>query len=80
MPGPDLSRAVWRISSYSNGSGGSCVEIATLRTSHPSLTDLAPGAPRIAVRDSKNRQGPALIFGAASWHTFVSRVKASQLR
>ncbi|HTZ29042.1 MAG TPA: DUF397 domain-containing protein, partial [Streptosporangiaceae bacterium] len=27
-PGVDLSRAVWRKSSYSGGNGGQCVEVA----------------------------------------------------
>ena len=48
----DLSLAVWRKSSYSNGSGGACVEVARN----------LPGI--VAVRDSKDRQGPALVFGA----------------
>ena len=30
MHASDLSRARWRKSSYSNGTGGSCVEITTL--------------------------------------------------
>ena len=33
----DLSRATWRKSSYSNGSGGSCVEIAELTVDSPKI-------------------------------------------
>jgi hypothetical protein len=59
---PDLTRARWRKSSYSGSSGGECVEVA----------DLTPG---IAVRDSKNQRGPALLFPTAAWSAFVESVK-----
>lgn len=53
----------WRKSSYSNNEGGSCVEVLD---GHPS------GVP---VRDSKQPHGPALLFPAASWSSFVTAVK-----
>ncbi|MFI0781153.1 DUF397 domain-containing protein [Streptomyces sp. NPDC021212] len=53
----------WRKSSYSNNEGGSCVEVMD---GHPS------GVP---VRDSKNPHGPALLFPASSWSSFVTAVK-----
>ncbi|MQY13045.1 hypothetical protein SRB5_31850 [Streptomyces sp. RB5] len=59
----DLSRAVWRKSSYSNGTGGSCVEVA----------DGYPGV--LPVRDSKDPEGPALVFRAEAWTAFVADVK-----
>ena len=71
MRGPDLSRATWRKSSYSNGTGGSCVEIAM-------LTD-APGEHDIAVRDSKDPHGPALTFTARHWRDFIAAIKANEL-
>lgn len=50
----------WRKSSYSsNGSEADCVEIAP-----------APGT--VHVRDSKNAQGPRLVFGPNAWAGFVS--------
>lgn len=55
----DLSSAQWRRSSYSNGTGGECVEVAD------NLPGLAP------VRDSKNPQGPALLFAADAWNHFI---------
>ncbi|MGG2462522.1 DUF397 domain-containing protein [Streptomyces sp. RGM 3693] len=61
----DLSNAAWRKSSYSNGSGGSCVEVA----------DGLPGV--VPVRDSKDPQGPALVFSAAGWSSFVAAVKGA---
>ncbi|ATL27638.1 DUF397 domain-containing protein [Streptomyces formicae] len=55
----DLSTARWRKSSYSNGQGGDCVEVAD-------------GVPRVVpVRDSKVPQGPTLVIGAKAWSTFI---------
>jgi hypothetical protein len=60
---PDLNRAQWHKSSPSGGNG-SCVEVARN----------LPGV--VAVRDSKDREGPKLIFGPGQWHRFASQVKA----
>ncbi|MEU0807268.1 DUF397 domain-containing protein [Streptomyces sp. NPDC005970] len=61
---PDLSVAAWRKSSYSNNAGGECVEVAD------NLPDVVP------VRDSKNPDGPALIFPSRSWAAFITTLKA----
>ncbi|MGW2414845.1 DUF397 domain-containing protein [Streptomyces tubercidicus] len=61
----DLSAATWRKSSYTNGSGGDCVEVA----------DNLPGI--IPVRDSKAPGGPAIIFPTAAWSSFVTAVKGT---
>jgi hypothetical protein len=66
----DLSRATWRKSSYSNGTGGSCVEIAVLATSAAKHD--------IAVRDSKDPHGPALTFTARQWRAFTTAIKAHE--
>ncbi len=63
---PNLTGAQWRKSSYSNGNGGDCVEVADL-----------DGGGR-AVRDSKNRSGPTLIFTAAEWAAFTAGVRAGE--
>lgn len=63
---PDLSGALWQKSSHSTANGD-CVEVAVLGG--------AVGA-AIAVRDSKNPTGPALLFGAAHWHAFLDGVRA----
>jgi hypothetical protein len=60
----DLSNANWRKSSYSGSNGGQCVEVARN----------LPGV--IAVRDSKNPDGPALLFTPAEWQAFVAGVRA----
>jgi Domain of unknown function (DUF397). len=62
----DLSRAVWRKSSRSNGTGGNCVEVASN----------LPGV--ISVRDSKNPAGPALVFTPGEWSAFVNGVKRGE--
>jgi hypothetical protein len=56
----------WRKSTFSNGSGGACVEVA----------NLADGA--IAVRDSKDRTGPVLAFTRAEWNAFLAGARAGE--
>ncbi|MGP3999046.1 DUF397 domain-containing protein [Streptomyces sp. 8N706] len=63
----DLSTAHWRKSSYSGGSGGDCIEVAD------GLTGVVP------VRDSKDPHGPALVFPANAWTSFVQAVKDGEL-
>ena len=64
-PEVDLSRAVWRKSTRSNN-GGACVEVATN----------LPGI--VAVRDSKDPDGPALTFTSDDWRAFIRRLKHQQ--
>ncbi|MFF4018362.1 DUF397 domain-containing protein [Streptomyces sp. NPDC001843] len=59
----DLSDALWLKSSYSNGDGGDCVEVAS---DFPGL---------VPVRDSKVRQGPAIILSTTAWAPFVASLK-----
>ncbi|MGA5275332.1 DUF397 domain-containing protein [Streptomyces cellulosae] len=85
----DLSTAVWRKSTYSNGDGGNCVEVA----------EAFPGAARwrkstysngdggdclevcdahtavVPVRDSKVPDGPVLTVTAPAWTSFVASLK-----
>jgi len=56
----DLSNASWRKSSFSDGNGGNCVEVA----------DGVPGI--VPVRDSKvSAAGPVIMVGADAWTEFV---------
>ena len=56
----DLSRAEWRKSTQSGSDG--CVEVAFIDGG-------------VAVRDSKDRGGPVLMFDANQWASFLSRVR-----
>jgi hypothetical protein len=77
-----LNGADWFTSSYSNDQGGNCVETARLAADWftSSYSDnqggncvegarLPGGA--MAVRDSKDPQGPALVFPAEAWNAFA---------
>lgn len=68
MNTPDLSRAAWHKSSYSNQNGGNCIEWA------PEFT--ASGV--VPVRDSKDPSCPALTFSADAWTAFVSAVSGGE--
>ena len=57
-----MSRIEWRKASYSNSNGGACVEVAT-------------AAHAVAVRDSKDPDGPKLAFTAEAWDTFIEHIK-----
>jgi len=61
----DLRRAEWRTSTFSGGNG-SCVEVASN----------LPGI--IAIRDSKDPQGPALIFTPREWTAFLAGIRADE--
>ena len=67
MTGPDLSHATWRKSSYSGSGQGACVEAARL------------GA-LVAVRDSKDPDGPVLTFTRAAWHGLLTEIRTRPTR
>ena len=56
----DLSRAVWRKSTLSHTSG--CVEVAFI-------------GGQVAVRDSKDQDGPVLRFTPREWRAFLFGVR-----
>lgn len=62
MRGFDPTSAAWRKSSYSNGLGGECLEVA----------DGFPGA--VPVRDSKAPAGPVLVVPSYAWKSFIARL------
>jgi hypothetical protein len=64
----DLTRAQWRKASYSTTNGGACVEVARN----------LPGA--VAVRDSKDPAGGALVVSPAAWGVFAAGVRAGEFR
>lgn len=61
-----LDSAVWQRSSYS-GTQGNCVEVAVN----------LPGL--VAVRDSKDPEGPRLVVRAEEWRRLVTALRELQL-
>jgi hypothetical protein len=62
----DLSAVTWRKSSHSTGGGQNCVEVA-----------FAEGS--VAIRDSKNPDGPVHIVSAESFRELITRGKRGDL-
>jgi hypothetical protein len=62
IPASETGGLAWRKSSRSAGAGA-CVEVAEV-----------PGG--VAVRDSKDPDGPTLRFAEQSWRAFVGAVRA----
>jgi len=60
-----LKGAVWQRSSYS-GTSGNCVEVALN----------LPGL--VAIRDSKDPDGPKLAVGVEEWRAFVAGIRAEE--
>ena len=78
MTETDLSRAVWRKSSYS-GQDGNCVEVARAEWRKSSYSgqsgncvEVARHLPaRVAIRDSKSPDGPSLLVSPETWRAFL---------
>ncbi|AWN27117.1 DUF397 domain-containing protein [Streptomyces sp. NEAU-S7GS2] len=90
-PDLDLAAAEWVRSSYSDASGGNCVEFtrdfAWIKSSYSDANGgeclefsraLTEPHGLVPVRDSKDPDGPALIFAAGDWSSFVSAIKRGQ--
>ncbi|MFE2938469.1 DUF397 domain-containing protein [Streptomyces sp. NPDC059255] len=58
---PGLTTVVWRKSSYSDGAGNNCVEVAEL-------------ALAVGIRDSKDITRSALIVPVDAWTSFVGLI------
>jgi hypothetical protein len=79
----DLIGARWRKSSYSGTNGGNCVEVAEVwrkssysGTNGGDCVEVAATLPTaIAVRDSKDPDGPKLVFTPAAWATFTATIR-----
>ncbi|QCX79225.1 hypothetical protein C9F11_28125 [Streptomyces sp. YIM 121038] len=55
----------WFKSSYSDGTGQNCIEVADL------AGQVGGG---VGIRDSKDPEGPALVLGRPAWAAFVAGV------
>ncbi|MGJ6963518.1 DUF397 domain-containing protein [Streptosporangium sp. G11] len=63
----ELRNVSWRKSTLSGDDGSDCVEVANLSNG------------RRGIRDSKDRNGPALILTPHQWTTFLNSVKNGDL-
>jgi hypothetical protein len=66
MPATELTAltgAQWVKSTLSGPTGGNCVEVAFLSDG------------QVALRNSRHRSGPALVFSAAEWDAFLGGAK-----
>jgi Domain of unknown function (DUF397) len=52
----------WRKSTYSDGNGGACIEVAS--------------SGGVAVRDTTDRDGVTLAFSARAWAAFITRLRS----
>jgi hypothetical protein len=89
----DLTLVTWHKSSYSNGGGGNCLEVAEdfpgaavwRKSSYSNgdggecleVADNHPGI--VPVRDSKVPDGPAITMAASAWSGFVAALTAGRL-
>ncbi|MFG2050227.1 DUF397 domain-containing protein [Micromonospora sp. NPDC048935] len=64
---PDLAQVAWRKSSRSGANDSNCVEVGEVLSG------------RLAVRDSKDPGGPALIFDPTAWSSFVTGLRRGPL-
>ncbi|WP_046468056.1 DUF397 domain-containing protein [Allosalinactinospora lopnorensis] len=77
---------IWRTSSYSNDTGGACVEVAeTWRTSSYSggnagaYVEIAEASRSVLVRDTQHRELGHLGFAVPAWAAFLADVKTDRL-
>jgi hypothetical protein len=63
MTGRELTAAAWRKSSHSSSQAAECVEVAR-------------GARAVAVRDSKDPDGPVLAVERLAWGRLLAAIKA----
>lgn len=82
----DFSRAVWRKSSRSVGNGDNCVEVAAVwrkasrsAGNGDACVEVAPAGHAVAVRDSKNPDGPKLAVAPRAWSAFTDTIRTGTL-
>lgn len=82
MRGAELPDVVWRKSRHSGSQGGDCIEVACFwrKSSHSSsqtqeCVEVTHARQVVAVRDSKDPDGPVLTFGRSAWIAFLNTLK-----
>ncbi|MFI0479528.1 DUF397 domain-containing protein [Actinomadura sp. 9N215] len=77
----DMTDAVWRKSSRSSEQGDACVEVASWRKASRSTVqndnciEVAGISSAVAVRDSKDPNGPKLIISTNDFQRFANILK-----
>ena len=66
-PASTATEVAWHVSTRSGSADGNCVEAGPV----------LDGSGRIAVRDSKDRNGPILVYGTTGWTAFLTTLKQS---
>ncbi len=75
---------VWRKARRSGENGGNCVEVANVTVWQKTrrsgenggmCVEVAAVPEHIAVRDSKDPEGPKLVFGREAWRVFAAGLK-----
>jgi hypothetical protein len=79
----DYSGAPWRKASHSNGQAN-CVEVATAwrkasySDGQAECVEVGQAARVVAVRDTQDREGPALAVTPAAWQEFTAGIRAAR--
>jgi hypothetical protein len=68
--GVTATEVAWHVSTRSGNGDGNCVEAGPV----------LDGSGRIAVRDSKDRTGPVLVYGTTGWTAFLTTLKHNTIR
>lgn len=81
----DTGHVTWRKSSYSTSSGGNCVEVGVWHKASYSGSSgggcvevTGNRGTAVAVRDSKDPDGPRLAFTGDDWRAFLRQVKVGR--
>ena len=69
----------WHKSSFSGGGNGGCVEVAWRKSSfsgagNGGCVEVAWPQPHVAVRDSKDPDGPRLTFPHVTWKSLIATI------
>ncbi|WP_433478549.1 DUF397 domain-containing protein [Spirillospora sp. CA-142024] len=82
MTGSELPYVIWRKSTYSGSQADDCVELASIwrKSSHSGsqageCVEVTPTGRAVAVRDSKDPDGPVLAFEPQAWSAFLTTLK-----
>jgi hypothetical protein len=64
-----LPEVAWHVSTKSDAGSGNCVEAGPI----------LDGSGQVAVRDTKDRGGPVLVYTADSWTAFLAAIRTARL-